>query len=252
MYRIYLLASLVAMCLSAGCADQGLQSGQEPSVSNGRVVVVFMAGWLESELSLARIESAVRKELVRRLPGRSNHRISIRRKGISLLLEGDYDLFLRLEYNAWMKRKKTPAGQYDEFVAIGHSSGATAIYNELRNGTFKSGRCMPAFLGLVDMVLPMGDHNLAGKIPRSGGGKTRVVHYAAAGTPRIRGVRNIRVPGASHLSILNSSTVTRGLARDAAGACVRGLASQRLSSLGSRSALDNRRQTRTTAAWMRR
>ena len=214
------LMIFTVMCSLAGCAEQSsLGIRRAKSQETGEVVVVIMAGWLEGYDSMERIEGAVRREISRRLP---RHRITIRRKGVGLLPEGDYDLFLALEYAAWKQRKDTPAGQQSGFVAIGHSSGATAIYNLLQNGTFKNGRHMPAFLGLVDMILPIGPHDLSGKIPQNGGRRTSITHYYIPTTARVSGIKNVMIPGANHFSIVNSGIVMQGLAMEAALACTQG------------------------------
>ncbi|MCK5114839.1 MAG: hypothetical protein KAR11_08780, partial [Phycisphaerae bacterium] len=49
-----------------------------------------------------------------------------------------------------------------------------------------------------------------------------IVHYHISGTDRIKGIRNIGV-GADHFSVVNSLTVTRGLAAEAANACLQNL-----------------------------
>jgi hypothetical protein len=129
-------------------------------------------------------------------------------------------LFLGIEYEAWKQKKNTRAGRYNEFIAVGHSSGATAIYNLLRNGTFKNGRNAPAFLGLVDMVLPIGPHDLTGKITRDGARQTEIVHYHLTTTDRIGGIKNVPV-GGDHFSIVSSGRVVRGIALGAVRACHR-------------------------------
>ena len=150
---------------------------------------------------------------------KSNCRITVKRRLLGLLPEGDSELFLALEYEAWKQKKKTTAGQRNQFVAVGHSSGATAIYSLLRNGTFQNGPNAPAFLGLVDMNLPLGPHDLTGKTPRDGARRTIIVHYHTSGTDRIKGIRNIGV-GTDHFSVVNSRTVTQGLSAAAANACL--------------------------------
>ncbi len=224
MERTRTLVIVTLLCSLVGCGEQSASSssfatGRNRSPEAGEVVVVIMGGWLQGYGTMGRIERAVKSELSRRLP---QHRISFKRKLVGLLPEGDSDLFVALEYAAWKQRKDTPAGKYSEFVAIGHSSGATAIYNGLRAGTFQGGRYMPAFLGLVDMVLPIGPHDLTGKIPQNGGRRTSVVHYYIPTTSRIGGVRNVMVPGSGHFSIVNSGRVMRGLASGAASACLLG------------------------------
>ena len=70
-----------------------------------------------------------------------------------------YDAELRKEYRAFVKRKKDDKCSFEQFVAIGHSSGASAIYNEIKEGLFAGvggadgRRFEPSFLGLIDMVL---------------------------------------------------------------------------------------------------
>jgi len=162
----------------------------------------------------------IEREMVRKISASlPNHRVTVKRRLLGLLPEGDSELFLSLEYEGWKNRKKTAAGSQDQFVAIGHSSGATAIYSLLRNKTFKGGDFAPTFLGLIDMALPVGPHDLTGYIPGDGTQKTGIVHYHIRGTPRINGIRNIPV-GGDHFSIVRSGAVTQGLATSAAHSCV--------------------------------
>ncbi len=214
------LVILAVMCSLAGCqgptAGADLAAGRENPPGTGEVLVVLMAGWTQGAWSMERIDLEMVRQLAASLP---NHRVSVHHRLPGLLPIGDSELFLAIEYEAWKQRKDTAAGRYDKFVAVGHSSGATAIYNLLRNGDFKNGPHMPAFLGLVDMVLPVGSHDLNGRIPTGGGGRTDVVHYYSAGTQRVGGIRNVAVGGADHFSIVSSERVARGLAADAAAAC---------------------------------
>lgn len=227
----WLIGVLVSVAVAgglAGCTEQGLALARPKALQPSQVVVVIMAGWLEGYWAMDPIERAVRNDMSMALPRDGSYRIVFKRKGAGLLLEGDYDLFLRLEYLAWKQRKKTDAGRYDEFIAIGHSSGATAIYNELRNGTFDSGQYMPALLGMVDMILPVGPHDLTGKIPFGAGRQTSVVHYYVPGTEWIQGATNLMSPGSNHFSILTDPSVTQGLASRASLSCMQAFTNRRM------------------------
>ncbi len=208
------------ICGLAGCdaqdTNQSLAHRREAPPESAEVILVSMAGWIQTAETMGRIERAMVRQISANL---SNHRITVKRRLLGLLPEGDSELFLALEYEAWKQKKKTTAGQHNQFVAVGHSSGATAIYSLLRNGTFQNGPNAPAFLGLVDMSLPLGPHDLTGKTPRDGARQTIIVHYHIPGTDRIKGIRNIRV-GTDHFSVVNSRTVTQGLAAAATNACL--------------------------------
>jgi len=58
---------------------------------------------------------------------------------------------LRQEYQDFVKRKGQNECSLEQFVAVGHSDGATAIYHLLREGAF-NGQYTPAYLGLLDLV----------------------------------------------------------------------------------------------------
>jgi hypothetical protein len=208
---------IAAVFLSlAGCDEQtaGLAVTNDAAPQSPEIVLVSMAGWTQTAETMRDIEQAMVRSLEGCFP---DHRITVKRRLLGLLPEGDSELFLGLEYEAWRQKKNTPAGKNDMFVAVGHSSGATAIYSLLRNGTFRDGAEAPAFLGLVDMILPLGPHDLAGKTPRNGARRTVIVHYMSE-ADGINGIRNVHV-GGDHFSIIRSVTVLRGLAAGAATAC---------------------------------
>jgi hypothetical protein len=219
MKRSIKIMTLAVLFGLAGCDGQGenqsLAHGKDTGPKPVEITLVSMAGWAQTAGTMSRIERSMVQKISASLPG---HRIKVKRRLISLLLEGDSELFLAREYEGWKQRKKTSAGRNDLFVAVGHSSGATAIYSLVKNGTFLDGPNAPAFLGLVDMALPIGTHNLTGHIPRNGDRRTQIVHYHRYGTDRIGGIQNIRV-GGNHFSIIKSGTVTQGLAVEAARAC---------------------------------
>jgi len=58
---------------------------------------------------------------------------------------------LRQEYQKFVKRKEQNQCSLEQFVAVAHSDGATAIYHLLREGAF-NGQYTPAYLGLLDLV----------------------------------------------------------------------------------------------------
>jgi hypothetical protein len=219
MKRAIKIVTLAVLCGLAGCDDQGqnqnLVRGKDTAPRPAEITLVSMAGYGQTAGAMERIERAMVERISAALPG---HRIKVKRRLVSLLLQGDSELFLAREYDAWKQRKKTSAGRNDQFIAVGHSSGATAIYNLLRNGRFLNGPNAPTFLGLTDMVLPIGKHDLTGKIPRNGARRTQIVHYHRYGTARIEGIKNIGV-GGSHFSIIQTGAVTQGLAVEAARAC---------------------------------
>ncbi len=202
----------------AGCdsQDQSLVNQKASSPEPAEVVLVSMAGWTQTAETMERIERAMIHRISGCLP---NYRITVKRRLLGLLPEGDSELFLALEYEGWKQKKKTPAGQNNLFIAVGHSSGATAIYSLLRNGSFENGPNAPAFLGLVDMALPLGPHDLTGKITHDGARQTTIVHYHTPDMDRIAGITNICV-GADHFSIVRSQAVTQGLASSASNACL--------------------------------
>jgi hypothetical protein len=219
MKRSIKIAILAALCSLAGCGEQGAnqslahEKGTAPKPVE--ITLVSMAGWAQTAGTMGKIERSMVEKISASLPG---YRIKVKRRYFSLLPQGDSELFLALEYKRWKQRKNTSAGRNDQFVAVGYSSGATAIYSLLKNGTFQEGPNAPAFLGLVDMALPIGTHDLTGKTPRNGDRTTKIVHYHRYGTARIKGIQNTRV-GGSHFSIIKSRTVTQGLAADAARVC---------------------------------
>ena len=59
---------------------------------------------------------------------------------------------LRREWTEYVERKKKNPCSLEQFVAIGHSDGATAIYRSINAGVFSSDKWSPAYLGLVDLV----------------------------------------------------------------------------------------------------
>ena len=217
--RFFEAIIFTVICGLVGCDPQDnpdLVYGRHLPPESPEVVLVSMAGWTQTAETMGGIERAMIRQISTALP---NHRIIVKRRLIGLLPVGDSELFLGLEYEAWKQKKKTPAGKHNQFVAVGHSSGATAIYGLLENGTFQNGPNAPAFLGLVDMALPIGPHDLTGKTPHDGSRRTRIVHYHTSGTDSIKGIRNI-VVGADHFSVVNYRTVTQGLAAEAVNACL--------------------------------
>lgn len=202
-----------------GCDEQGKTIESADSELSPptppEVVLVSMGGWVQTAGTMQRIEREMIRQIRASIPGA---RVTVKRRIAGLLPVGDSELFLGLEYAGWKAKKKTPEGRKDLFVAVGHSSGATAIYGLTENGTFEDGTFAPAFLGLVDMVLPIGTHDLQGKIPRNGSRQTAIVHYHLPETPPIRGIRNVAVYG-DHFSVVRSGMVLQGLASQAANAC---------------------------------
>ncbi|MBN2583972.1 MAG: hypothetical protein JXL80_12975 [Planctomycetes bacterium] len=58
---------------------------------------------------------------------------------------------LRKEFESFVKRKKANPCSLEQFVAVGHSDGATAILHLLQDGTFNK-KPTPAYLGFIDLV----------------------------------------------------------------------------------------------------
>ncbi len=69
-----------------------------------------------------------------------------------------YDDAVRYHYEQYVQRKRDDPCSLEQFVAIGHSSGASAIANNLAAGHLTDPDFPPAFLGLIDPVL--GEHDL--------------------------------------------------------------------------------------------
>lgn len=219
MRRFWMMLILAALPGFFGCDEEGSKITPADSELSApprpEVVLVSMGGWIQTAGTMQHIERTMIQQIKAAVPGA---RVTVKRRIAGLLPVGDSELFLGLEYAGWKARKKTPEGRNDIFIAVGHSSGATAIYGLTENGTFEDGPCAPALLGMVDMVLPIGPHDLSGKVPGNGGRKTRIVHYHLPETPRIRGIRNVAVH-ANHFSVVNSGMVLHGLAAEAGQAC---------------------------------
>ncbi len=56
------------------------------------------------------------------------------------------------QWRKYVDRKKKYPCSLEQFVAIGHSDGATAIFRSINAGTFSKDTWSPAYLGLVDLV----------------------------------------------------------------------------------------------------
>jgi hypothetical protein len=59
---------------------------------------------------------------------------------------------LRRLWDEFVERKQSDRCSLEQFVAIGHSDGATAIFRLINSGAFDGKDWTPAYLGLVDLV----------------------------------------------------------------------------------------------------
>lgn len=130
-------------------------------------------------------------------------------------LWNDYDAAVRRAYRQYVRRRRENPCSLEQFVAIGHSSGASAIYNELWNSTFapiknphnSKHRIQPAYLGFVDMVLKkqpgvLAGPTLVGKLPAL----TGAMHIKIPWRSPIKGIYNRNtaqagIPLVDHLSM---------------------------------------------------
>jgi len=186
-------------------------------------VVVILAGAGQSFESMNRIKQAIDAKLtpvVAKYSAKNLFHIHFRKHAKGPLTKG-YDNGLRDDYEHYKKRKKQEPCSLEQFVAVGHSSGASAIYNLLWEGAFNKvpgqrKMIQPAYLGLIDMVLfkkPAWSPDLRGKVPLF----TGVQHYKTWGRPEIQGIRNFRSPWyVNHFSILHDEEVIESLSSAAA------------------------------------
>jgi RHS repeat-associated protein len=89
-------------------------------------------------------------------------------------LKGWYDKELEDAYEKFVQRKSTQKCSLEQFVAIGHSSGASAIFNLLKAGKpfATKGKYAPVYVAMIDAVypseriIPSGNerHDLSGKL----------------------------------------------------------------------------------------
>ncbi len=149
---------------------------------------------------------------------------------------GAYERALRSAWRAFLSRKQQNPCSLEQFVAIGHSSGASAIYNEILRGnlakTYVKGTCcgkkcnvriQPAFLGMVEMILYKPTWGKIGPdLVRARekylGAWTTMIHYKLPTTAGIKGVLNKNIKWKTHWSILDDNRVITGLAKLAASA----------------------------------
>jgi hypothetical protein len=117
---------------------------------------------------------------------------------IDSFVSAGYERNLRRHYEAFVKRKAADRCSVEQFVAVGHSSGASAIYNVVDDREFAEiagdhvpagdgRRFAPSFLGTVDMVyihanLLTPEGNLAGSQLRN-----RVINVYQKEHPVLRG-----------------------------------------------------------------
>jgi hypothetical protein len=128
--------------------------------SSGRLdpsgtIIVTVAGLGESPGSLAHIEEDVATSIGYALTalGRNyitgnTFRYRYSRIGYG---GGNAKNLLQKEYTEFLKRKEKDRCSLEQFVAIGHSDGGTAIYLLLKDGSFNKATT-PAYLGIIDLV----------------------------------------------------------------------------------------------------
>lgn len=200
--------------------------GLDPS---GQVLVV-LSGAGRSEATMNALRNATKTQIEARLATMwptSTAKLKIINHGDGKLKK-DYDARLRADYRAFLKRKITYPCNLEQFVAIGHSSGASAISNELVAGTFQwfftevpgtSGfeRVTPAFFGLVDQILGKKDLRAAKEAYMES--PASIVHYMqpwpANLTGEVKGALNIIILK-DHFSIVNDARVVKGISEAAA------------------------------------
>ncbi|KPK47447.1 MAG: hypothetical protein AMK72_08440 [Planctomycetes bacterium SM23_25] len=136
-------------------------------------VMVIMAGAHEGFGCMEPLMNAVGQELAQWVAefDASSPNITVRvQKAWWGPLWGFYDGVVRNAYRDWVERRKDNPCSLEQFIAIGHSSGASGIYNVLRQGVFAENgedkRYRPVYLGLIDMVLHEGgDPDVSGRLP---------------------------------------------------------------------------------------
>jgi RHS repeat-associated protein len=124
------------------------QSGFDPS---GRVVVV-LAGLGQGKNAIRHIGDAIAQRVKQALPEVPDG-VAVSSDGGKLWKGKDW---LRDEWGAFLKRKKNEAGgcSLEQFVVVGFSDGATAIYNVLKSqkDNFRDEYTTPAYIGFIDLV----------------------------------------------------------------------------------------------------
>ena len=123
-------------------------------------IVVMLSGLGQSDDALRSIREATLREIGKRM-----QKYSAQGDGIAsyyLVGGGGMNSMRQLEFNyrMFLKRKERDKCSLEQFVAIGHSDGATAIWHNLspQANTFtggNTGEFTPAYLGMVDMVRKM-------------------------------------------------------------------------------------------------
>ena len=176
-----LLILTLILCLfgcEAESTNKSMVHGRPaPPPTDPEVVVVIMAGWTQTAWTMEAIERSMVRKLKAGMPG---YRIRVSHRLAGLLPEGDSELFLALEYEGWKARKATPAGRADQFVAVGHSSGATAIYNLLQNGSNNSGSITQSDANQKTTLKQVGDNN-SGVISQAGAASALVIEQYGSG-----------------------------------------------------------------------
>jgi RHS repeat-associated protein len=200
---------------------QYVKSNPASAIDPEGTIVVVMAGYHEPSSWMDAIKDALEAQLKSRLSdldASGAPYIQFARYG-NFELRDQYDAVLRSEYNKFLIRKKNKCS-LEAFIAVGHSSGASAIYNELWAGTFRetggdSGPFLaPAFLGLIDMVLykqppELWHPDLTGRV----GQILTIIHWKNWSTTAIRGIPNVNAGFFdNHFSILSNARVISDIA----------------------------------------
>ena len=132
---------------------------------------------------------------------------------------GSYDDFVRRQFDAFVARKRRDPCRLEQFVAVGHSSGASAILNQIKAHNLNK-HYPPAFLGMIDPVL----HKHGRDITMENGGYTHeVVYYQREdlllflrGAPVPGADENTQLRNTNHFDIVKDERVVEGIAEKAA------------------------------------
>ena len=204
-------------------------NGVDPS---GRIVVV-MSGWNRPKADMVKIRERIISKLRPRLNKYDRRIVGNGMIGWVAVggrrLEDDgvydqqpaktqsYDDFVRMHFDAFVARKKADPCRLEQFIAVGHSSGASAILNQIIAHNF-GGPYPPAFLGMIDPVLAKHGRDIT---MDNGPYTHEVVYYQRRSFlkgSRIEGADNFRIRNTTHSSIMKDERVIEGIAEKAARA----------------------------------
>ena len=218
------------------CADgmNVCQSGSSNPITavdpSGRIVVV-MSGWRRPQSDMTKIRDRIISKLMTRLNkyDRGGPTIGWAAAWDGPLEDdgrydnqagrGSYDDFVRRQFDAFVQRKRGDPCRLEQFVAVGHSSGASAILNTIM-GTHFNTYPWPAFLGMIDPILSRYGRNM---IMHNGGYTAEVVYYqredwrlSLRSSPVPGADENIQVKNTNHFDIVKDERVVEGIAEKAA------------------------------------